>query len=149
MVEAVALAAGEEVELADHLGLIAGTGELGGEGAANLPGDVALHAEHAVDLGGLAGEDGAAGGDAGGALGVRAAEVGAGGTEVVQVRGGEDGVALDAETVAAPLVGEDQEQVGAPVGHGEVPSAEWGSTWETGRPFSGTGPSTSSGRTAL
>ena len=60
-----------------------------------------------------AGHEDAAGGDAGGGFGVAAAEEGAGGSEPVHGGRLQDGVAVDAEAVAALLVGDDEQHVGA------------------------------------
>src|SRR6266542_5821850 len=102
--KAVELALGVEVQLADHLGLVAGAGELAGEGVRRIPRDVALHADHAVCLGRLAGEDGAPRRDARGALRVGAPEMRAARPEKVDVGCRENRVALNAKVVAAPLV---------------------------------------------
>ena len=133
-VETEALALGMEVELADHASFVAGSAEFACQGGGRVPGG-AHEADHAVFVGRAAGHEDAAGGDAGRGFGVAAAEEGAGGAEPVHGGGLQDGVAVDAEAVAALLVGDDEQHVGAalvlahaghPVGRQCLTVPRWG-----------------------
>ena len=108
VMEAEPLAVGPEVQLADHLALIAGGGQLAGEGCVRLPVHATGHADHAVRRGRLAGHDRAPGGDAARRLGIAVSKEGAGVRQVVEIGRIEDGMTVEAQAVAALLVGHDE-----------------------------------------
>ena len=108
------------VALADHLGLVAGRGEFSGQQVRRRPVAVDAHADRAV--GGRRGtaHHGAARRHAARTLGVGAGEASAGSGQPIEVRRLQHRVPVDAERVAALLVGEDQDDVGPAARHVRV-----------------------------
>ena len=110
-----------EVHFADHLGLVAGRGERASQGVGRIPLG-ALETDDAIGGWGGAGHQATAGGDAAGALGVGLGAMEAGAGDIVEVGGLQDGgrARVEAEAVAALLVGDKQDDIGAGVGHGSA-----------------------------
>ncbi len=109
--------AAAHMALADHLGLVAGGGQLAGQQVRRRPVVVRTHAHRAVGRRRRAAHHGATRRYAARALGVGAGEARSGGGQPVQVGGLQDRVALDAQRVAAMLVGQDQDDVGSVARH--------------------------------
>ena len=121
MLEAVApeaRAAPAHVALADHLGLVAGGGQLACQQVRRRPIGVRAHADRAVGRRRRAAHHGAARRHAARALGIRPGEARPRGGQPVQVRRLQHRVALDTQGIAALLVGQDQDDVGSFVRHG-------------------------------
>ena len=114
-----ARSAAAHVALADHFGLVAGGGQLAGQQVRRRPVGVPAHADRAVGRRRRAAHHGAPRRHAARALGVGAREARPRGGQPVQVRRLQHRVALDAQGVAALLVGQDQNDVGSITRHGE------------------------------
>ncbi len=133
VVEAVAPAVRVQVQLADHLGLVAGPRQLPGQGGRRVPLDPAAEADGAVGRRRRARHEAAARRDAARALGVGVQEVGAGAGQGVEVRRLQRrrGDGVGGHAVAALLVGHHEEDVGALV-HGWRHPCEGGAERCTG-----------------
>ena len=116
MIETVALALRKLMQLADELGLVTRFTEQPGHGVFGMKLHAVLIAHHAVGRGVLAGEEGAARGDATRGRGVVAGEIGALSGQTVEVVGLNERITIDAEGIPALLVGGDEEDVGFQIG---------------------------------
>ena len=121
VVEADAIALGEDVELADGVGLVAGVAEGLGDGRELRHGFLHLEDAVTVGAGGGAGHECAAGRDADGALGVGVGVADAGSGEAVQGWSADGGMSGAGHEMGGPVVGGDEQdrgRVGAGVGLG-------------------------------
>ena len=112
VVEADAIALGEDVQLADGVGLVSGVAEGLGDGGQLRHGLLDFEDAVAVGAGGGAGHECAAGGDADGALGVGVGVTDAGAGEAVESGRADGGVAGAAHEVGGPVVGRDEQDGG-------------------------------------
>ena len=121
IVEADAIALGEDVQLADGVGLVAGVAEGLGNGRQLRHGLLHLEDAVAVGAGGCAGHEGAAGRNADRTLGIGVCVTDAGAGEAVEGGGADCGMAGAAHQVSRPVVGGNQQnrrRVWAAVGLG-------------------------------
>lgn len=121
VVEAHQIAGRVHVHLADGLGVVTAGGHLAGQRALVGPRHAILVADPAVIPLAHAGEQAGARGDARRRGGVGLAETDALRGELIQVRGLNDGMAIAAEAIAAPLVGHQEDDIGT-VGHDGLPA---------------------------
>ena len=104
------------MQLAYELGLVPGLAQLTRQRVLDLPGHAVPIGHHAVGDRLLAGKKRAPRRDAGGAFHVGAGEVRAGGGEEVEIGGADHRMPVDAQAVAAMLIGSYQQDVGLPHG---------------------------------
>ena len=108
---------GEDVHLADGLCLVAAFGEFSGDGDGVIPRHAILIPDAAVRSLTQACEEPCPCGDACWAGGIGAGEARTAQCHLVQVRGVDHGMAVDAQAIPTPLVDTDQDDIGA-VRHG-------------------------------